>query len=204
MKSTILVLSALLIFTACNDGGGGTAPAVSAPMLASPVIAPPVTADPVAVVDPTPSPTPGPSPSPTPVAVTLSVYSVTKTMAPQSNYSFIKVTFTGSCAIYLTKTYCWDDGIKTVMYFGSPFYYSFWGVGAANGVANSTTCWGSCVNDTMAQPTEVTADQAVLMQVFEYETGVTVSNVFSTGVQSQVDCQETGSTLTCGSLVVNL
>lgn len=201
MKLILLALISLSM-TACNDGGDAAAvPAVKAPNLIAPVTPDPTVIDPV--VDPTP--TPAATPAPSAQATTVTVYSVTQTMAPQGSFPSWKITFTGSCTVYLTKTYCWDDGIKTLHIPGIPSStYTFWSVGHAAGVLNSTTCHGACDSDTMTQPTEVTVEVASLMQVFEYETGIAPSNVFSAGVATQASCTDDGTTLDCGSFQVTL
>jgi hypothetical protein len=201
MKLILLALISLSM-TACNDGGGASAvPAAAAPNVIAPVTPVP------SVIDPTPTP----SPTPSAQSASVTVYSITQTKAPLQPYPSKTITVTGSCLVYLTKTYCFDDGLKTIS--AGPGFnpanwttygYTFWGVGQAGGMANSQTCWGGCVTDSMSQPTEVTVDQSNLMQTQEIETGVTMSDVFSSGTAAQVNCTDDGTTLDCGTFQVTL
>ena len=202
MKTTTLILILAACMTAgCSGGGGGGG---SAAATASPQLI----ADPA--VTPTPIPTPAPTPAPTPdpsqgSTVTITTYALATTKAPVSGWSTKTYTATGTCMTYLAKTYCWDDGVKTLAWVDianhnyGPYTYTYWGLQNNPAQAGSyETCSGGCVSDYMSNPQYVDSNLGTNL------TAAAINNVFSHGISSQVNCTESAGVLTCGSLVITL
>lgn len=175
MKPFILCF-VLYFVTACGSGGGGSAASsqTTAPNLTAPSV-----------------------PAAPPATVSLTYYSVTKTVAPIGSWPAKTYTATGSCVIYNAKTYCWDDGTKTVTIPGVGSYtYSYWDqsmVGAA-----LVSCSGGCGADPLTAPT-------VLSVVVETNLTLTaVNSVFSSGTSKAVTCTLTGTDLDCVDFVIDI
>jgi predicted small lipoprotein YifL len=127
--------------------------------------------------------------APVPVKVSLTYFSLSKTVAPVNGWVTKTYTATGSCVIYLTQTYCFDDGIKTLTWVSNnftygPYTYTYW----QNG--NNQPCNGGCLVDTFATP--------VVGGLVQTE----VNKVFNLGVSHAVECDETDSKLDCGDFVI--
>lgn len=187
MKVSALVLIALY-FTACAPGGGsgGVAAKIDSPTEAVPsdLLAP--VADPNATVIATPS---------------LTYYKLSKTVAPVNGWITKKYTATGSCVVYLTKTYCWDDGVKTLQWTSNnvtygPFTYTYFGMQGT--AASWGPCNGNCGSDLMPAPRVISA-------TLENNIGAAViNNVFTNGAAVNVNCTETSGQLNCVDFVINL
>ncbi len=170
MKNLIWVL---VLLTACQVPNVSTAPDTNTEI-----------ADPVAKTPSTPDPV---EPDPvTPSTVSLTYYTLSKTEAPVNGWPTKMITTVASCVIYLTQTYCWDDGLKSMTWVSQghtygPYTYTYWD-NEGNG-----PCTGGCTQDNYAEPT--------------LATGLTpseVNKVFNLGVAHPVECDETDTGLTCG------
>lgn len=133
---------------------------------------------------PTPTPTP-------PQIVSLTVFSASVTSAPIAGWVSKTYTATGHCTQYSGKTYCWDDGMKTLAwqfnnFLYGPFTYSYFEVNRQNGLLTSS--YGGMSEDVLVNPTIVNARVLALMAVPPVLTGTSES----------VDCTiETNGNLTC-------
>lgn len=170
-------------FLACSNVGcidnGGSSPAQSR------------VADPISDETPT-------VPTPTPTAtIQLTYYALTMTEAPVNGWPTRTYTATGSCVVYLTKTYCWDDGIKTLhwVYNNSeygPYRYTYWRRTASNG-----SCHGGCTTDLFLTPRFISV-------TLNNTLSANISAVFSSGVAKTVSCVESSTTVSCGDFVIDL
>lgn len=180
MNNLFYVFSAVctVFLTGCGSGGGGSqADAVINPSPDNPAITNPV-------FDPG---------NPTPINVVY--YKKARTEAPVSGWPTKTYTASGSCVVYNSNTYCWDDGIKTVTIPGapSPFTYSYW-----EQTAPLSPCHGGCVADPLTNPTTISPN---------VETALTLTKinlVFSSGTPIQVSCTLNGSDLDCGDFSIDL
>lgn len=154
----------------------------------------------------------GSDPEQNQTSVSLTYYSLSVTEAPVSGWSLKTVTMTGSCATYQTKTYCWDDGMKTLASwtFGGqtmgPFNYTYWGL-MTNASASDgySLCFGGCSADYLTTGRDVSQNAVgTNIQSESNDTGNTVNEVFSQGVQSTATCTEANGVLNCGSFSINL
>lgn len=177
MKKILMVLSLSVLMVACEEGGGGSAVPVARI---------------IPVLDPTsPNVTLPLDPGQT-RNTSVTVYSLSKTEAPVNGWSAKTYTATGYCFTYMTKTYCADDGIKTIDFtvnnfrYG-PYTYTFWGVDQNNG-----PCYGGCASDGLTTPKETTVavDQTI------------VSQIFSSGLSQTINCQESDTNLDCGAFSI--
>lgn len=191
-SNTVKIFALLLIaitFTACAQGGGSggtTAGKIETPTEAIPadLLAP--VADPNATVIATPS---------------LTYYKLSKTVAPVNGWITKTYTATGSCVVYLTKTYCWDDGVKTLQWTSNnitygPYTYTYFGMGGT--ASNWGPCSGNCGSDLMPAPRVISA-------TLQNNIGAAViNNVFTNGAAVNVSCTETAGQLNCVDFVINL
>jgi hypothetical protein len=133
--------------------------------------------------------------------INLVYYSLTETSAPVNGWPYKKMTATGSCVQYLTKTYCWDDGLKTLQWRANgrnygPFNYTYWGIG---GTENSWgPCSGGCPSDLLAVPREISVGLAANIPAQE------ITGVFNLGAAKPVTCTETSAELDCVDFKINL
>ena len=189
---TFLKISGLialaLYFTACAPGGGSgdAAKNVDVPSETVPadLLSPSIDSnDPVVA---TPS---------------LTYYKLSKTVAPINGWITKTYTATGSCVVYLTKTYCWDDGMKTLQWSANnhtygPYTYTYFGM-----QGNATTwgpCNGACTSDLMPAPRVISA-------ALQNNIGAgVINNVFTNGQAINVNCTEQSGQLNCIDFVINL
>lgn len=140
-----------------------------------------------------------PDPAPGDVTVSVTYYRLSRTEAPVSGWSTKTYTASGYCTQIATQTYCWDDGLKTLVawtdlhnnHYG-PFYYDYWELQNSSGVPH--TCHGACANDYMSSPVLVDSSMASALPAQN------VSAVFASGVPTTVTCTKVGTTVTCGNL----
>lgn len=161
----------------------------------------------VVVADPTPTPVP---------TFSLTYYTASVTRTPQpANYSWINYTSIGYCAVYNSKTYCWDDGIHVVNFpivAGHTFltwYQSYWNICAAY-IAGSTFeyCGGDegrednngvelvTTDDLMVTP--ILMDQAITINV-----PAGALNAVLHGTPNTVSCSETDGIVDCGTFQID-
>lgn len=159
----------------------------------------------------TPSTSSAASPAPSaPVAqvqsidtsIVLSIYSLSKTIAPVNGWVTKTVTLTAYCTEYESQTYCWDDGIQTIPSWTYNHFtytnmnYTFWGL---NGTSSSfSTCSGGCSQDFLQNPTLINPQLRSEITIAE------TNDVLDNGTMTQVTCTEDNNTLNCGSFTLNL
>jgi hypothetical protein len=191
----INTVAIVICATAC-----GQAPATSATSLEATNIAP--SADPIS------QPVSSPNPVASPVSVTY--YSLTTSPAPVNGYSFDHVTLTGSCVVYDSNTYCWDNGAQeisvTANHTTTNYFYTYWAMGKANSLSNYGPCYGGCTIDVMSAPTMI--DQGLGTNIAtsvqdNYGTQSTINQVLTTGTPSTVTCTDDAGVLTCGQFVID-
>lgn len=193
-----IIMSALLglMLTGCESGGGSSG-AASAP--ASDGTAVPIT--------PPAAPVASQGSQSSAVAVQVTYHSLTRTTAPVQGWQSKTITMTGSCLVYLTKTYCWDDGVKTLQWssnnsFYGPFTYTYWGLNQ-NGQGMGI-CFGGCPSDLMSAPRLISNAVGTNITQSSLDTGNTVNDVFNLGVSHQLQCSEDNGVLDCGTFSVSL
>lgn len=177
---TILAVFCIMMITACDSGGSGSADPAAAP---APGSSTPNLATPGAGTDPL-----------------LVVYSITTQQHVTIGSTHYTLPLTGSCAVYKAQTYCWDDGWHRA---GSTFGMTYWGLVSANpgltqgneGVADLTDPFADPVNMSTA------ASEVVASATFNATSLDTMMNdVVTNGTQTQVNCNDNGvDTLDCGS-----
>lgn len=131
---------------------------------------------PVTPVEPqklSPTPTPSVTPTPTPLgpAISFTYFSITESYSTLDQNGFVA---TGHCAVYLSNTYCWDDGIKMSITALPSTYHSFTFFNYGDGVP----CSGSCTVDGLASPTIITS------QV----TATEIHHILTTGILTTTRC----------------
>jgi hypothetical protein len=136
--------------------------------------------------------------------IALTYYSKTMTEAPVSGWIYKTYTATGSCVIYLSKTYCWDDGMKTIDFTANqfhygPYTYTYWGMGLKSTGSPWGPCYGGCEADLLAQPTIMTNP---ILIALPNPSGVT--EMFFQGTSTQVTCTESNGLLNCGDFTIDL
>lgn len=189
MRTTILAL-ALLTLQACDSSGGGgsasvapSVPTAQAPSQQNPALAT----------------TSGPAPASVQSnvqTIDVTYFSLAKTET-SGNGEFFKspITMTGFCMVYLSKTYCWDDGLKTVPSYTqnnntyAALSFTYWGLGGPN----VGPCSGGCASDPLTAPTHVGVVLSANIQASS------INEVFNLGTSTQVTCTEAGSVLDCGT-----
>ncbi len=151
--------------------------------------------------DPIPSPTPTPTQL-APEQITVEYYKRTETRAPQTGWVAKTYTSTGYCLVYQEKTYCWDDGMKTLAWTSNgnnygPFTYSYFNLDdPTNGDWGKTS--GSMTADLMTQPLGISA-------LVSARIGPSmIDQVFTSGILIQVVCTENDGHLICPDFVVDL
>lgn len=178
----------IIFLSACSGGGQSASPASVGGF--TPAVIKPI-APPEAVVS-----------VPEENKVSVIYYSVTKTVAPISGWPTKALTYTGSCMIYLSKTYCWDDGVKTIPSWRSNNYtyeaesFDFWGVAGTDSTWGP--CSGGCLGNLMVQPREIASSLALNISAEQ------VKEVFNLGTSNEVSCVESDAGLDCGTFKVTL
>lgn len=202
MTMTIVYIL-VAVFGLLNEGCAPTSSPTAKAQAADPAISQP--ADPAAATPtPTPSPTATPQPTATPVPtatpIALTYYSLSETVNNANNTGH-SYTVVGSCVNYLTKVYCWDDGVKTIDFtvnnfrYG-PYTYTYWGLMLQNG--HLALCNGGCGVDAATSPIVMSA--SVIADV----TQNAVNTVFNTGTSHQVSCTLSGQLLNCIDFEIDL
>lgn len=136
-----------------------------------------------------------------PVGLNVTYYKLARTEAPIGGWPTKTYTATGYCVQYVSRTYCWDDGIKTVNIPPAFVYnYTFWGF-HGTGPSSWNYCHGGCGTDVLTSPTYV---NAVLNTNINSNSQSTVSAVLNTGIPKTVSCFDDGSTLSCGDFTIDL
>lgn len=156
---------------------------------ADPNIAPTARVAPVGIVS-TPTPTPLP-------VVSIQVFSRTEVRAPQAGFPAKQYTSTGYCTQYQGATYCWDDGIKTIVISGFNFYYTYFN--ASKDAVGWSIAGGGLQADLMLEPTVLDPLGGLTVNL-----GAPIVNgVLSSGVSVNVDCTDTAGVLDCGTFSID-
>ncbi len=145
-----------------------------------------------------PNPAPSPSPSPSPASSNdpvITVYTETVTRFAIVNQHPYQVT--GSCVVYNSQTYCWDDGFHNVVVPGTTLIFDYWMEQLAGGVI--ITCGGCQIanTDAMTAPTVLSSDVETVI------TMAAVNHLLSAGTQADVHCTISGSVLDCGTFQID-
>lgn len=127
--------------------------------------------------------------APTPVpTVSVTYFSKSRTVTPNSGQPTKTYTATGYCAVVNSQTFCWDDGVKTITFIGGAVgHYTYWGL----------SCNGTCATDVAASP--VLTDQSFTNHIL---TGVTISGVLS-GSPTTVSCTDNAGVYDCGTFSID-
>jgi len=142
------------------------------------------------------TPTPTPTSAPGDPVVTLSVRSLTKVVASMTTAGVTtSISGTGSCAVYLAKTYCWDDGEK--VFSGDTNGISYFAIGDG---PVSCSFYGACSSDPLSTPAEMTVGLAGLAPLTRKPAEVLSSG---SAVVTSVDCNEHGGVLTCPAFTLD-
>lgn len=156
------------------------------------------------------APTPSPSSSPSPAApIPLTYYKLTKVTNNAGNTGR-SYTATGSCVQYNSKTYCWDDGIKSFVFAGTTFSYDYWNESRDAGNSNywgTGNDWaytsGEVIADFMTSPTLMSAH--LTSSIASPGAGApSATLVFQNGTPVSVSCTLTGNSLGCGDFMIDL
>jgi hypothetical protein len=126
--------------------------------------------------------------TPTPAPISITYYSKTVTRQPNPNKFY---TATGYCLTYNSKTYCWDDGVHSIVYSSSSTgHYTYWMLSDEHLTTN---------------PAPITSP-ALVNQTFTnhiLSSGGSVAEVFS-GTPTTVSCTDDGAgVLNCGAFIVD-
>lgn len=148
----------------------------------------PVTEDPNNTLSPSVSVPPD-------TTISLNVYSLSKTLIPLSpglddpDYEYTAI---GYCTQYLSKTYCWDDGLHSVTENLGGDMYTF--------VNTYWNTWALVVQvDNYLNPTLVTPSFT------SSEPSGSVNAVLTTGQLEQVTCDDSNpAVLTCGNFSIEM
>lgn len=122
------------------------------------------------------------------------------TEAPVTGWSTKTYTSNGYCAEVNGKTFCWDDGVKTLQWtsggftFG-PLTYSYFGVMSNPVNGSPLSCHGGCSGDYVFTPTipDVGLNNVI---------GTAVSDLIANGAQSTITCNIIGNDLDCGTFTL--
>lgn len=196
MKRIILAVIAALVMTGCNESGSGSETA------ALPADGTPPVTDP-GLTDPGLNPTPNPTP-PAPQTVPLTIYSMTRTIAPSSSYPALTFTATAACAEYNGHQFCWDDGVHETTGGPMTFKDNYFGLQANPTTGNPQSCKLSCNSSYMEPIRDVSAYQNVNLIVLGGTLGQEVAHIFSNGTPTLTSCTLANDTLTCGTVSINV
>lgn len=190
MKNLVLLVILAFSLTACNGGGDGEAEAV--PSDGRRIVAPGV--DEGRVEDEVSEP----------VAVDVTLYSLTRTIAPSSSNPHLTFTATATCLEFNNRQYCFDDGIHQTV--GGPITYkdNYFGLQAHASTGSPQSCKLSCNNSYMASGRDVTNRRSLSLIVLGGTLGQEVDHILATGTPTLTSCVLDNGTLTCGTLVIEV
>lgn len=187
MEGLFRLIPLCFMLTACGGSGGSDSSPAFAPNPDQPAIQ-------------QPPPNPG-NQQPVQQTQDVTYYSKSLTEAPVAGWPTHTYTATGNCAQVNSKTYCWDDGVKTLptWSFNSNFFgggtYSYFSVMVNPIGGGPLNCHGGCGTDFVSSATVV--DQSLNGVI-----GVTVTDVLTHGGPSTVTCNVIGNDLDCGSFAL--
>jgi len=190
-----LVMS-LVCLTACNESGTGPAVASAPVDGGSPALDPGGDPDPV-LADPG-------DPVVEPTVIPLTIYTLSRTIAPSTSYPSLTFTALASCVEYDSRQYCWDDGLHQTT--GGPITFNdnYFGLQAHATTGNPQTCKLSCNASYMSTIRDVTSYRNISMVVLGGTLGQEIDHILATGTATNTSCTLSGQTLTCGTLVISL
>lgn len=206
MKTLLATYSLAFIALVITASGCGKAtaktstPVDTAPSTDVPSIVVAAAAPSVSLPIPTPTATlpPGlPTFSLTTYSQTAIVASITKSGVPYTLYG------TGTCVEYMSKTYCWDDGVKV---FGAAVLnivggFSYWGLDS--GVVTCPNFSAYCVGDIMSSPTTMSVNVVAHLDTVAAGAHRSYGNVLSVGTPTVNTCTESSGIVNCGSFSIN-
>lgn len=185
----VYIIFCIIFLSACSGSPGSTPASVNLAGFQPPVVTPaaaPVVQNQVAEQQ----------------KISVTFFTLTKTVAPINGWPYKTVTYSGSCLIYLNKTYCWDDGTKTIAAwsYNNNLYqaesFNFWGLTVSN--SSWGPCSGGCGASYMAQPKVIASSLAINISPDA------IKDVFNLGASNQASCSENDGVLDCGDFKVNL
>lgn len=194
----MLILSSLFgcgqvpsTLTVNTDANKAAAPAATAP------------AEPGATPEsvPVPAATAQPSGGGGSTNIPLTYYTLSRTSAPQAGWATKTYTATGHCVVYVTKTYCWDDGVKTLAWVDfsgthyGPFCYTYWNM--SQDAVGWSKANGGLAQDLMPTPRLISS---------ALSTNIGAANITAmfAGAATQVQCTESATAVNCGSFTIDL
>lgn len=187
MKKLMMALSMLGLAGCAGSGGGSGATAVGAPATALP-----------GLMAPAQPGLPSVPPDNASLIFQVTYYSKSFTEAPINGWPTKTYTAIGNCVSYYSKTYCWDDGIKTVTIPAvGNYYYDYWGMGWITQPTNWGPCHGGCITDLMPQPRFISA--ALLANIT-----IAKINVIFAGTAKVNNCSQSANVLTCDDFSIDL
>lgn len=189
MKRFILILM-LLTMTACQETGGGAETAKTPTDNLVP--------DDPGNQDPGGG---GGTPNP-PQTIPLTIFTLTRTIAPSGSYPAVTFTATAGCAEYGGKQFCWDDGLHQSL--GGPvtFNDNYFGLQVNPATGNPQSCKISCNSSYMSSVRDVTSYRNLGLIVLGGTLGQEIDHILANGTPTQTSCTLSGTTLTCGNLVL--
>ena len=187
----LLIAIAVITLTACNEGGSSV-DATLAPIDAAPPSDP---------FNPAPVPT---TPPVAPQTAQVTIYTLTRTIAPSTSYPALTFTATASCVEYGGRQYCWDDGMHQTL--GGPITFNdnYFGLQPHVATGSPQTCKLSCNASYMAPIRDVTAYRNLSMIVLGGTLGQEVDHILANGTPTLTSCTLENGTLTCGTLIINV
>jgi hypothetical protein len=187
---------ASVLMTGCNESGGG-AETAALPIDTAPPVNDPGLTDP-GVTNPTP-------PAPTvPVTVPLTIYSMTRTIAPSSSYPALTFTATASCVEYEAHQFCWDDGVHDTVGGPMTFKDNYFGLQTNVTTGSPQSCKLSCNSSYMEPIRDVTSYRNVNLIVLGGTLGQEIDHILSTGAATLTSCTLDADTLTCGNVTFDV
>ena len=191
MKNLILILTLALSLTACK-GGGGEAETTAAP------------GDERRIVNPGVDEDNADEETVTPESVDVTLYSVTRTIAPSSSNPHLTFTATATCLEFDNRQYCFDDGMHQTV--GGPITYNdnYFGLQPHVSTGSPQSCKLSCNDSYMASVRDVTDRRNLSLVVLGGTLGQEVDYILATGTPTLTSCVLDDGTLTCGTLVIEV
>lgn len=136
--------------------------------------------------------TPGPgivSP-PAPTTETLTYYTLVENLSVTVGGVSHAVTVTGHCVEYQTNDYCWDDGYQIPTGLTSSHEQSFWGL--CDNAGTVLMCSGGATTDPVTTP-YLWSSMVGFMPTPLHQ----ASDVYTSGIPTNVTCTDTGSVIDC-------
>lgn len=183
---------ALVVFTACDTGGGSASPSAKAPITTTPITDPPTTT----VPDTTPSTTIPPTTTTTipPTIVDVTYHRSNDVVKSFSQYCYTDLI--AYCTSYEGNTYCWDNGFEGV--------YGLSPAVSCNAYAEAWSYWlgNNSGNDWLSVPTLVDTEVLRMMGSGSSQAVANIlANVGSRAVT--VSCFAANGVVTCPNFTID-